>query len=58
VAAVHDYGGGTSLEISAPGGSPLLVPFTKAAVPVVDVAAGHVVIVPPAEMLAENGVAP
>jgi 16S rRNA processing protein RimM len=44
---VHDYGGGTSLEI-APGA--LLVPFTKHAVPVVDIAAGHVVINPPAEI--------
>ncbi len=47
VAAVHDYGGGTSLEI-APG--PLLVPFTRAAVPVVNVAGGHLVVVPPAEV--------
>jgi 16S rRNA processing protein RimM len=46
IAAVHDYGGGTSLEI-APGA--LLVPFTKAAVPVVDIAGGHVVVNPPAE---------
>ncbi len=47
VAAVHDYGGGTSLEI-APGA--LLVPFTRAAVPVVNLAGGHVVVVPPAEV--------
>jgi 16S rRNA processing protein RimM len=46
VAAVHDYGGGTSLEI-APGA--LLVPFTRAAVPVVNLAGGHVVVVPPVE---------
>jgi 16S rRNA processing protein RimM len=49
IAAVHDYGGGTSLEIT-PGA--LLVPFTKAAVPVVDLAAGHVVVNPPAETVA------
>jgi 16S rRNA processing protein RimM len=46
ISAVHDYGGGTSLEI-APGA--LLVPFTKAAVPVIDIPAGLVVINPPAE---------
>jgi 16S rRNA processing protein RimM len=46
IAAVHDYGGGTSLEI-APGA--LLVPFTKAAVPVIDISGGLVVINPPAE---------
>lgn len=37
VAAVHDYGAGTSLEIARPGAAPLLVPFAKAWVPVVDV---------------------
>jgi len=49
IAAVHDYGGGTSLEI-APGA--LLVPFTRVAVPVVDLAAGHVVVNPPVEITA------
>jgi 16S rRNA processing protein RimM len=49
VAAVHDYGGGTSLEI-APGA--LLVPFTRDAVPVVDIAAGHLVVNPPIETAA------
>ena len=38
IAAVHDYGGGPSLEIS-PGA--LIVPFTKRAVPVVDVAVSN-----------------
>jgi 16S rRNA processing protein RimM len=45
---VHDYGAGTSLEIS-PGA--LLVPFTRAAVPVVDIAAGYAVVVPPVEVV-------
>ncbi len=58
VTAVHDYGGGTSLEIAGAATS-LLVPFTKAAVPVVDLAAGHVVVEPPVETApAETGVAP
>jgi 16S rRNA processing protein RimM len=47
VVAVHDYGGGVSLEIS--GATPLIVPFTRQAVPVVDVSSGHIVIDPPAE---------
>jgi 16S rRNA processing protein RimM len=51
IAAVHDYGGGSSLEIT-PG--PLLVPFTHAAVPVVDLARGHVTIVPPSEVIVEG----
>jgi 16S rRNA processing protein RimM len=44
VAAVHDYGAGASLEIG-----PLLVPFTREAVPEVDVARGRVVVRPPDE---------
>ena len=46
VDAVHDYGAGTSLEIGA-----LLIPFTRACVPSVDVAAGRLVVVPPAEVV-------
>ena len=45
VAAVHDYGAGASLEVGA-----LLVPFTRACVPQVDLAAGRVVVVPPEEI--------
>jgi 16S rRNA processing protein RimM len=48
VIAVHDYGGGVSLEIGG-AGTPLLVPFTRQAVPVVDVSSGHVIVDPPAE---------
>jgi 16S rRNA processing protein RimM len=47
VVAVHDYGGGVSLEIG--GATPLIVPFTKQAVPVVDIFAGHIVVDPPTE---------
>lgn len=42
VSAVHDYGGGASLEIG-----PLLVPFTRASVPEVDLARGRIVVAPP-----------
>jgi 16S rRNA processing protein RimM len=44
VALVHDYGAGASLEIERAGAPPLLIPFTRTAVPQVDVAAGRVVI--------------
>ena len=40
VTAVHDYGAGASLEIARESEPPLLVPFTRAAVPAVDVSAG------------------
>ncbi|MEO8716079.1 MAG: ribosome maturation factor RimM [Acetobacteraceae bacterium] len=46
VAAVHDYGAGASLEIEREGG-PLVVPFTRTAVPLVDVEAGVLTIEPP-----------
>ena len=48
VVAVHDYGGGVSLEISG-SGAPLIVPFTRQAVPVIDLPAGHIVVAPPTE---------
>jgi 16S rRNA processing protein RimM len=47
VIAVHDFGAGDMLEIAREVGQPVLVPFTRAAVPVVDVAGGRVVLDPP-----------
>jgi 16S rRNA processing protein RimM len=44
VRAVHDFGGGSVLEVDAPVLGSLLVPFTRAAVPEVDVAGGRVVV--------------
>jgi 16S rRNA processing protein RimM len=49
VVQVHDYGAGASLEVAGAAAS-LIVPFTRAAVPEVDVAAGRLVVVPPAEV--------
>lgn len=49
VTTVHDYGAGPSLEI-AHQGKTLLVPFTRACVPQVDLRAGQVVIVLPDEL--------
>ena len=46
VAAVHDYGAGTSLEIGA-----LMVPFTRACVPEIDVAGGRIRVVLPEEVV-------
>jgi 16S rRNA processing protein RimM len=48
ITTVHDYGAGTSLEIGA-----LIVPFTKACVPVVDLDAGRVTVLPPDEIVVE-----
>ncbi|MFQ5775805.1 MAG: ribosome maturation factor RimM [Kiloniellaceae bacterium] len=52
VAAVHDFGAGDVLEIERAEEEPLLVPFTKAAVPVVDLAGGRLVVEPPEEAAA------
>lgn len=49
VDTVHDYGGGASLEIGR-----LLVPFTRTCVPVVDIAAGTVTVIPPDEINAPD----
>lgn len=48
VLAVEDHGGGPYLVLSGP--PERLVPFTRAAVPVVDVAGGRLVVEPPAEL--------
>ena len=50
IAEVHDYGAGPSLEIARDAAPPLLVPFTRACVPVVDIAAGFVRIELPDEV--------
>ncbi len=50
IAAVENYGAGDFLEIQPPEGAPLLVPFTKAAVPLVDLEAGRVVVDLPEEI--------
>ncbi len=49
VVAVHDYGAGSSLEIVS-GAESLFVPFTRAAVPSVDVDAGRIVVALPDEV--------
>ncbi len=48
VSAMFDFGGGDLIELTIPGKRPLLIPFTQAAVPHVDVKAGHIVIDPKA----------
>jgi 16S rRNA processing protein RimM len=50
VSVMHDYGAGVSMEIERDAGGSLLVPFTVACVPAVDIAAGSVTVVPPDEI--------
>lgn len=50
VSVVHDYGAGASFEIVGEG-APLIIPFTAACVPTVDIAAGRLVVVLPDEVI-------
>ena len=53
VLAVPNYGAGDILEIGGEGRETRLIPFTRAAVPEVRVAAGYVVVDPPVEVEGE-----
>ena len=54
VVAVPNYGAGDLLEIAVAKGPSLLVPFTRAAVPEIDVAAQRVTVIPPVEVEGED----
>jgi 16S rRNA processing protein RimM len=50
VTAIHNFGAGDIIEIAPPHGAAMLLPFTNAVVPTVDLPAGRVVIELPAEI--------
>ena len=50
VTAIHNFGAGDIIEIAPKSGPSLLLPFTNAVVPTVDLAAGHVVVELPGEI--------
>jgi 16S rRNA processing protein RimM len=50
VIAIHNFGAGDIIEIAPPAGATMLLPFTNAVVPSVDLATGRVVIELPAEV--------
>ena len=52
VIALHDFGGGDMLEVRLPDCRTVMLPFTKAIVPVVDIAGGRIVADPPEDLLA------
>ena len=54
VAAIHNFGAGDIIEIAPPSGSTLLLPFTNAVVPTVDLANGRVVIELPDEIAGDE----
>lgn len=49
VIAVHNFGAGDILEIQPPAGGTMLLPFTEAAVPEIDIKGGRLVVVLPEE---------
>ena len=50
VKAVHNFGAGDLLEIEpAAGGATVMLPFSEATVPAIDIAGGRIVVAPPAE---------
>src|SRR6266853_1380813 len=54
VIAIHNFGAGDIIEIAPPSGSTMLLPFTNAVVPMVDLPGGRVVIEMPDEIEGEN----
>src|SRR5271166_2440848 len=54
VRAIHDFGAGDTLELARPGAPAVMVPFTRAVVPMVELAAGRLVLDPPPGLLDEN----
>ena len=54
VAAIHNFGAGDIIEIAPPGGPTMLLPFTNAVVPTVDLANGRVVIELPDEIAGDT----
>jgi 16S rRNA processing protein RimM len=56
VSAIHNFGAGDLIEIApAGGGEPLLIVFNETTVPAIDLKAGRIVVVPPAEIGAKEG---
>jgi 16S rRNA processing protein RimM len=54
VRAIHDFGAGDTLEIERQDGAPIIVPFTRTVVPVIDLESGRIVIDPPQGLLDDH----
>jgi 16S rRNA processing protein RimM len=54
VVAIHNFGAGDIVEIAPPSGATMLLPFTNAVVPSVDLAGGSVVIEMPGEIVGDE----
>ncbi|WP_171523592.1 PRC-barrel domain-containing protein, partial [Acinetobacter baumannii] len=54
VTAVFDFGAGDVIDVARRGRKAVMIPFTKAVVPVVDIAGGKLVVDPPAGLLEDE----
>jgi 16S rRNA processing protein RimM len=54
VVAMHDFGAGDIIEIAPPEGATLLLPFTNAVVPTVDIKGGKVIVELPGEIIGDD----
>jgi 16S rRNA processing protein RimM len=54
VRAIYDFGAGDTLELARDGAPPVLVPFTRAVVPIVAPAEGRLVLDPPPGLLGDE----
>ena len=54
VTAIHNFGAGDIIEIAPPNGATMLLPFTNAVVPEVDLNSGRVVVALPQEIEGED----
>jgi 16S rRNA processing protein RimM len=54
VVGIHNFGAGDIIEIAPPKGATMLLPFTNAVVPTIDIAGGRVVIELPQEIEGEE----
>jgi 16S rRNA processing protein RimM len=54
VIAIHNFGAGDIIEIAPPQGATMLLPFTNAVVPTVDLTGGRVVIELPDEIVGDD----
>jgi 16S rRNA processing protein RimM len=56
VIAIHNFGAGDIIEIAPPAGTSIMLPFSNAVVPTVDLASGRVVIELPEDIDGDDGV--
>ncbi len=54
VRAIHDFGAGDTVEIERTGAPSIMVPFTRAIVPMIEIEAGRLVVDPPCGLIEDS----